>query len=188
VSLGDVVGFATEVLRKSKIDYAVVGGLAVSARGQPRLTRDMDLIVSIRPKEVAAMLDAIEAAGLKIPRRNSVEGKLKAGRPAKIVWDKKFSFDLRLATYRIDTEALRRAEAVQVYGNDLVVIQSEELIVYKLVRFSPVDHADIVGIAGRQSGALDWKWIEKLAEDLADESGIAAILSNLSAVRDELGG
>ncbi len=49
--------FAT-VLKKFEsegIDYMIVGSLAVVVYGEPRLTRDMDLVAEIRPDQAAVL-------------------------------------------------------------------------------------------------------------------------------------
>lgn len=38
---------AVEILRQERLRWAVVGGLAVSARGEPRTTRDVDVAVAV---------------------------------------------------------------------------------------------------------------------------------------------
>jgi len=42
---------ASEALRSEGLDYALVGGLAVSARVEPRFTRDVDVAVAVRGDE-----------------------------------------------------------------------------------------------------------------------------------------
>ena len=50
-------------LARSRIDFAVVGGLAVILNGYPRLTVDADIIVSDHPDNIRRMLQCLERWG-----------------------------------------------------------------------------------------------------------------------------
>jgi hypothetical protein len=64
----------TAALRRAKLDldavgarYALVGGLAVSARAEPRLTRDVDLVVAVEDDaEAEAIVRAMAARGYRV--------------------------------------------------------------------------------------------------------------------------
>lgn len=45
-----------DCLERSKIDYALCGGLAVVVHGYPRMTKDIDIL--IRPEELDHALNA----------------------------------------------------------------------------------------------------------------------------------
>lgn len=54
--------FVINVLGKLEISYAVVGSYASSAWGEPRMTRDIDVIIELSGNEVAALCDAFPTA------------------------------------------------------------------------------------------------------------------------------
>jgi hypothetical protein len=54
--------FVIDVLEKLDISYAVVGSYASSAWGEPRMTRDIDVIIELSGNEVAALCDAFPPA------------------------------------------------------------------------------------------------------------------------------
>ena len=172
--LEDVAGFIAEVLPRANVEYVIVGGVALGVFGRPRATRDVDVVIAIDPDRVAWFLDELIVSGLKFGHRVSVEAKLKSGRPAKIIWDKKFSLDWRLATFAIDREAIANSESVIVLGKRLLIARPEELIVSKLARFSDQDRSDIRSLIGAAQ-RKQWKWarIKKLALQLEQESGIS---------------
>lgn len=41
-----------KLIEESKIDYMIVGSVAGSIYGEPRLTRDLDLVVALSPGDV----------------------------------------------------------------------------------------------------------------------------------------
>ena len=56
-----------EALRELQIPYALIGGLAVSARTEPRFTRDVDLAVAVEnDKEAEATIAGLRAKGFSV--------------------------------------------------------------------------------------------------------------------------
>lgn len=56
------------ILEKSKIPYALMGGLAVKSLGRPRVTHDIDFFV--RPEDAHQVLDVLESYGFKTLKRD----------------------------------------------------------------------------------------------------------------------
>ena len=56
-------------LNRQKIDYIVVGGLAVNFHGVPRMTYDIDLMILLEPQNILRLVDKLVAWGYqpKIP-------------------------------------------------------------------------------------------------------------------------
>ena len=56
-------------LNAAKAQYLIVGGLAVNAHGYERFTRDVDLVVGLRRKNILRALHALHAIGynMRIP-------------------------------------------------------------------------------------------------------------------------
>ena len=54
----DLVGLCRELNRRNA-KYVVVGGFAIIAAGFPRLTMDLDLVVSADPENEAKVFDAL---------------------------------------------------------------------------------------------------------------------------------
>jgi predicted nucleotidyltransferase len=56
-----------QALRARKRDFAVVGGLAVSARTEPRFTRDVDVAVTVANDDDAeALIRDLRASGYRV--------------------------------------------------------------------------------------------------------------------------
>lgn len=185
MALDEVVRFLNDLVRELHIPHAYIGAVAASVRGRIRSTEDADLIILIDAEGIGSLLDALTARGIDLgSRRPEVHAKLATGRPAKIAWDERFSFDLRLAAYAIDLETLRRAtEEPSRMGVTLRAAPAEELIVYKLARFAKRDKADIRGIIRSRGAQLHWCRIEVLATDYAKERSQPEILERLKDIR-----
>lgn len=79
--LESVAVHAKETLADLGYPWALVGGLAVSARAEPRFTRDVDFAVALKnDREAEALILAVQARGYRIdtvlpdPRGNRREG------------------------------------------------------------------------------------------------------------------
>lgn len=58
MSQQELVALVIGVLNRAGIDYMVTGSWASTIHGEPRLTHDIDLVVSITPTQVPALLQA----------------------------------------------------------------------------------------------------------------------------------
>ena len=122
---GDVVGVGAS--------FAVVGGLAVSARAEPRLTRDADLAIAVRNDDDAERIVlAMQARGysvLAVVEQNAT-GRLstvRLGSAGSVV------MDLLFASSGIEPEIVERATDVSVIpGLVLPVASVGDLIAMKL--------------------------------------------------------
>lgn len=66
----------TSRLEQAGIDYCIVGGLASIAYGRPRLTLDADLVVSINPSQVQALLEAFPEDHFYLPPTEVLQAEL----------------------------------------------------------------------------------------------------------------
>jgi predicted nucleotidyltransferase len=54
-----------EELNKERIDYVVVGGLAVNFHGIPRMTYDMDLMIALEPENITRLVSKLTGWGYR---------------------------------------------------------------------------------------------------------------------------
>jgi len=144
--LADIV----RALREARQPFALVGGMAVAVRGEPRFTRDVDLAVAIADDA------AMEALVLRLrdraysvvalvehdARRRLATARL-AGRSGLVV-------DLIAASSGIEAEVIEAATAVDVPGvGELPVARAEDLLAMKVLSMTdvrPQDRADALGL------------------------------------------
>lgn len=62
-----------KALHDHQVDYLIVGGLAVNLHGAPRVTNDIDLIVSFKRKNLQRLLEALKLLQYR-PRLPGVKG------------------------------------------------------------------------------------------------------------------
>jgi hypothetical protein len=68
-----------EILEEQGITYLLVGSLASGVYGEPRLTRDIDVVVELRPDQVARLCDAFPAADYYVSRQAAREAVVRGG-------------------------------------------------------------------------------------------------------------
>jgi hypothetical protein len=94
--------------------FAVVGGLAVSARAEPRMTRDADLAIAVRDdREAEQIIHAMQERGYSVLAAVEQDA---AGRLAtvRLVKDASAITDLLFASCGIETEIVERSTRVSV--------------------------------------------------------------------------
>lgn len=140
------------------VPSVVIGGLAVSVWGVPRLTRDADLKVLLRRDERARVLALL--ADLTPLHADPDEAFRRQGLAFFQDADST-RIDVMLAETSFDETAIGRARAIEMQpGLEVHVCSAEDLIVYKLVSTRTQDHLDVEGIIRRQGAALDDAYVE----------------------------
>jgi len=67
-------------LNQLRVPYMVTGGVAAVVYGEPRLTRDIDLVIELRPRDAARFAKAWSAADFYVPPLEVIQEE--CGRPA----------------------------------------------------------------------------------------------------------
>lgn len=130
--------------------YALVGGLAVSARAEPRLTRDADVVISTSDDhETQAVIRDLAARGYDV---GAILEHEPSGRIASVRMShperEEVVLDLLFASSGIESEIARQAETLEVLpGMRIPVARTGHLVAMKLLasdeRRRPADADDI---------------------------------------------
>ena len=129
---------AKETLADLGYPWALVGGLAVSARAEPRFTRDVDFAVALKSdREAEALILAVQARGYRI---DTVLEQETTGRLATVRLVAPGSgkhgviLDLLFASSGIEPEVVERATVIEVFpGLELPVAQVSDLLALKIL-------------------------------------------------------
>lgn len=146
-------------LRSQHVEFALVGGLAVSAWVEPRFTRDADLAISVEDDAQAEQLVAnLRTKGYSVLAIVEHEA---VGRLATVRLEKGDAIvDLLFASSGIEPEIVAAAVRMQILkGVDVPVASVSHLIAMKLLSSDherrPTDIADLHQLA-RVASAEDW--------------------------------
>jgi predicted nucleotidyltransferase len=154
IPLGVALRRITDGLQRASVLFALVGGLAVSVRVEPRFTRDIDLAVAVAgDAEAEALVSALASEGWRV---SAVVEQEAVDRLATVRLDVPHDVDtaavvdLLFASSGIEPELARDAEPLEVLpGVTLPVARVAHLIVLKLLARTPArpqDQADLVAL------------------------------------------
>jgi hypothetical protein len=155
--VGDPLEAAWEVhqfLAARQTPYAVIGGLAVQQWGEPRLTIDVDVAVSVSAEQTQSFVGAVLAwftPRVKDPEEFACDTRVLPVRAANGC-----PVDISLAIPGYEDQVMARAVEHEVEpGRRLRLCSAEDLIIHKALAGRPLDVQDIEGVVVRQRGALD---------------------------------
>lgn len=187
------LGGLTEALRAvdawlagANVDFAIVGGVAASLHGKPRLTKDVDVVVLADDAAWRPLVDRAAGHGI-CPRiddalefAKNTRVLLLAHRPSKI------EVDLSFGMLPFESELVRRARIVQVGPVSFPLATAEDVVVMKALALRPRDVADIEGIV-ESNVDLDVARIRanlsQLSQALESEDHVARFDAILRAVK-----
>lgn len=156
------------VLDKHRGHSLVIGGIAVIARGVPRVTRDVDIAFS----GAAVTLQGLEAdlgrVGI-VPRIDdaiafATESQVLLCRHAETGVD----IDVSLAWLPFELEAIAAAGPATVGSAKLLVAQPEDLVIYKAIAWRPQDQQDVERLLVLHGARMDLLRIRRHVRDLGE--------------------
>lgn len=145
-------------LEAAGIPSVVIGGLAVSVWGQPRLTRDADLKVLARRDERDRLLRLLADF---TPLHADPDEALQRNGVAFFQDPAGVRIDVMLAETSFDETVIGRARPIEFQpGLVARLCSAEDLIIYKSVSLRTQDRLDVEGIIRRQGDRLDDSYVE----------------------------
>lgn len=165
--------------------FCFIGGLAVQRWGEPRETVDVDLTVLTGFGGEEPFIERLlrEYAGrvgdpAEFARENRV---LLLRAPSGV------GIDIALGALPFEESVVSRSSLFSFAGAaSLRTCSAEDLIVLKAFASRARDWIDVEGIIVRQSGKLDWTYIDQQLRPLAELKEAPEILSELVKRRKEL--
>ncbi len=192
MKLADALAVLAHALEAKGYHYALVGGLAASARGEARFTRDIDVAVLVSDDAQAEnIVFVLHEQGYHISATVEQEatGRLATARmlsPAGVVCD------LIFATSGIEPEIVHTAQITEVFsGLSIPTATPEALLAMKTLSATPKrprDAGDIQAIALANAG-FDEERVRHLL-DLIEQRGYArgqALHQKWRQLRNDLG-
>ena len=168
-------------LKKVKLPFCFIGGVAVLRWGEPRMTRDLDLsLLCGFGGEENALNGLLKLFSPRIAdaRRFALRNRvvlLRTGAGVEV--------DVALAGLPFEEELQRRATKFNfTRGVRLTTCSAEDLIVLKAFADRSKDWGDIESVCLRQK-SLDWKYIEQQLRPLAEAKESPEIVDRLRKIQ-----
>lgn len=161
--LAAYAGRALRALKARRIPHAVIGAAALAARGLPRMTRDIDVVV---PFDAAfRALDALGKAGFRsvTPVKKDEEPE-----PMYVLRDRAGSeVDLLVAVGEPESTVIAEAPRARLFGVQARVASLEHLVLLYLYSNQPKHLGDLARIVTETS--VDLAAVERWLSDLHPE-------------------
>lgn len=139
-------------LAEHKVDYVLIGGLAVQTHGHVRTTNDADLIPAPEPANLKRLAAALRSLGAKVANPGAERTEISAKMlPRATIWqftsrDGGIDVMHEVPGGRSFAELSERALHVRLGDIDVPVVGLDDLIQMKLARGRPLDLADVASL------------------------------------------
>jgi len=130
-------------LEKAGIPYMIIGGQAVLLYGEPRLTSDIDIILSVNIDRLDTLLAVARQLSLK-PLPEDIGTFVRQTMVLPVLDEAtgiRMDFIFSFTPY--ESQAIRRAKRVRILDHDVCFTSIEDLIIHKIFAGRPRDIEDV---------------------------------------------
>jgi hypothetical protein len=172
---------AASFLRIEGIPYALIGGLATSIRGEPRLTADVDLVIDAEIDRALALVGSLPQSPFRPLFEDVYDVITRAFLLPLRHRSTNIKVDIAIGLSGFERQTVARAEAIEIAGCMVPVARAEDLLIMKVLAGRPQDAQDVQGLVIAQGDSLDWDYCLRVASDLGEAIGhdLAARVSEL---------
>ena len=166
-ALSECIQKTLHFLEKEKVDFFLLGGVALSFLGEPRLTRDMDVDIFLTKDQAIGFLKKAKKAAFKFDEKTMSE-RIQTFGNFRMSY-KKIPVDMILASTEFEKLALKRRKRVPFCGEKAYIPSPEDFILLKVIPGRPKDLVDIESVVLKYEGKLDVKYLQQWAQKISDE-------------------
>ncbi len=181
---GDITPFFTplralqQLIHQFRDRGVIIGGVAASLLGKPRLTADLDALVLLDPFEIPQFLDMAKKLGI-VPRIRSADEFARKNHVLLMHHAASgTNIDIVLGMLPFEKQVIDRSCMITVSSLELRLPTPEDLIIMKTVAHRSKDMEDIKGIIEIQK-YMDLKYIKKWVKEFADAVDSPEMLTEL---------
>jgi hypothetical protein len=163
--LARAVRAALGALKRARVPFSVVGATALSVRGLPRMTRDLDVVV--RPDDALRALKALRKADFRSAGPLPDDADDLEPMYVLVHRETKVELDLLVAFGEPEHTVLQESGRKQVFGVLAPVAHLEHLLLMYLYSNQPKHVGDFAAIV--QSGRVDLAYAQRLLAEIHEE-------------------
>ena len=160
-------------LKKNSLPYMIIGGQAVLLYGEPRLTRDIDIILGINPDRLDEILVLVQELALR-PLPDNIEDFVRQTMVLPTLDETtgiRVDFIFSLTPY--EACAIERSNKITILGEEVSFASPEDVIIHKVFAGRSRDMEDVISIILKNPN-IDKEyirdWLMKF-DDSSDERG-----------------
>lgn len=162
-ALAESARVALEALAKVAVPHAVIGAAALAARGLPRMTRDLDVVVAL--EDAFTALGALERAGFSSASPVDTSSEPEA---MYVTTDRNGTdVDLLVAAGEPESTVIAEATSAELFGIQAPVATLEHLVLMYLYSNQPRHAGDLARIV--METAVDLAWVERYLAEVHPE-------------------
>jgi hypothetical protein len=179
-----LAGELHQLFESINIDYYVSGGVASSIHGEPRSTRDLDLVIEVKPNQIDLLVKTLEASGYYCPAGAVEDLQRGCGNMLNITHTETIA---NADIYIKDNSSYSRSQInrrvlIDLDGIPAFWIASAEDIILQKLRGgkgskSEKQWRDVLGIIKLQSESLDYVYLTEWAEILDLVADLSEVLT-----------
>ena len=173
-SLLDALKLSTDLLRKERVPYALVGAWALTAWGRPRATLDLDFLVLVNKAGLDRLAERMTRAGMVVDEEWLDVNPMLRGTQLRLRF-KRAVIDLLRPRDLHDRQVFHRKRRKLLRGGFYWVVAPEDFILQKLKVGRPRDFEDALSVLERSGQGLDRGYLRRWARRL----GVASELDYL---------
>ena len=179
-----LAGELHQIFESINIDYYVSEGVASSIHGEPRSTRDLDLVIEVKPNQIDLLVKTLEASGYYCPAGAVEDLHCGLGNMLNITHTETIAnADIYIkdnSPYSISQ--MNRKILIDVEEISVFWIASAEDIILQKLRWgkgskSEKQWRDVLGIIKLQSKNLDYGYLTEWAENLDLVADLSEVLT-----------
>jgi murein L,D-transpeptidase YcbB/YkuD len=182
VNLGELIATAVAVLERAGIPYMVTGSVASAYHGEPRMTRDLDIVIDPDPKALERLFVGLGKSGLYVDAQAADALQARTQFNAIDPAGAKIDFIVRRER-PFSVEEFRRRRRADLLGTSGYLATAEDVIVAKLEWAAATDserqRRDVAGMLNVSGEAIDRAYVERWVATL----GLQAIWASLASDR-----
>jgi len=175
-SLLDALKRSTDVLRKERVPYVLIGAWALTAWGKPRATLDLDFLVLVNAAGLDRLGSQMTQSGMIVDEEWLDLNPMLRGSQLHLRF-KTAAIDLLRPRDLHDRQVFRHKRRKRLGDGSYWVVAPEDFILQKLKVRRPRDFEDALSVLERSGAGLDRGYLRRWARRLGIASELDYLLS-----------